>query len=172
MNHFDIDRALSEMVVLVDSREQDTIRARKRLHDIGCPIERVALKFGDYSVKCSHLDLSDKVAIERKMSIDELAMCYGSSRKRFTAEFERAKAAGAKLYLLIENGSWERLYGGIYRSKMTPESLVASAQAWMARYDCQIMFCEPNTSGKLIHDILYRELKERLADIEVDSEAV
>jgi len=35
--------------------------------------------------------------------------------------------------------------------------------------DCQIIFCEEYTSGKLIHDILYREMKERLAQIEGDA---
>jgi ERCC4-type nuclease len=153
------------MVILVDTREQDTIRARKRLHDIGCQIERQKLDFGDYSVKCSRLDLSNLVAVERKMSIDEICACYGGQRKRFKAEFERCKAVGGKLYLLIENGSWERIYGGSYRSKMSPASLSASILAWLARYNCQIVFCEPDTSGKLIHDILYRELRERLMNL-------
>ena len=150
------------MIVLVDTREQDTMRARKRFKNIGAPIERVALNFGDYSARCPALDLSDKVVIERKMDLDELAMCYGSSRRRFTNEFERAKAAGAKTYLLIENGSWEFVYSGHYRSKMLPKSLAASLQAWLSRYDCQIIFCKQDTSGQLIHDILYREMKEHL----------
>lgn len=169
MNHFDVDRNLSEMIVLVDTREQDTSRARKRLQDIGCQIERVALKFGDYSARCPALDLTDQVAIERKMDLDEIAACYGSSRRRFTNEFERAKTAGAKTYLLVENGSWESVYTGCYRSKMSPKALAASLQAWLARYECQIIFCKQETSGRLIHDILYREMKERLVKMEDES---
>lgn len=165
MNPFDVESQLKTMTVLVDTREQDTLKARKRLKDIGLPIERVALKFGDYSARCGALDLSDKLAIERKMDLAELCACYCNGRKRFEREFQRARDAGAKVYLLIENGSWEKAYNGLYRSKMRPESLVASIQAWLARYNCQIIFCQPETSGKLIHDILYREMKESLGEM-------
>lgn len=162
MDHFSVDRALSTMTVLCDTREQDTLRARKRLKHIGVPIERVALSFGDYSARCNVLDIRDRVAIERKMDLSELAHCYCQDRKRFEREFERAKQANAKVYLLIENGDWEKAYAGVYRSQMKPESLVASMTAWLSRYNCQILFCKEETSGQLIHDVLYRELKERL----------
>lgn len=153
------------MTVFVDTREQDTARARKRLCSLGCPYERKALSFGDYSVKCDLLDLSELVAVERKMSLDELCNCYCKDRPRFAREFERAKEAGAKLYLLVENADWEKAYAGEYRSRMGPSALVASILAWLTRYDCQVLFCSPSTSGRLIHDVLYRELKQRLEDM-------
>ena len=162
MNPFDVASALKTMPVLVDTREQDTIRARRRLRDLGVPSERKALSFGDYSARCDRLDLTELVAVERKMSLDELCNCYCKDRPRFAREFERARQAGAKLYLLVENADWEKAYSGDYRSKMGPSALVASILAWLARYDCQVLFCSPATSGKLIHDILFRELKERL----------
>src|SRR5574344_224135 len=162
MHPVEVKRQLDSLVCLVDTREQDTIRAKKRLESIGLTIERVALPFGDYSARCEALDLSDKVVIERKMDLTELCGCYCQSRKRFEREFLRAKNADAKVYLLIENASWEKAYGGLYRSQMRPESLVASMTAWLARYRCQLIFCKEETSGKLIHDILYREMKERL----------
>lgn len=162
MHPANVFAALKSMVILVDTREQDTPRARKRLHEMGCPYERIALRFGDYSAKCSGIDLRESVSIERKMNLDELCSCYGRGRERFTREFERAKDAGAKLYLLIENADWEKAYNGEYTSRMSSASLVSSLQAWLARYQCQILFCNPQTSGRLIHDILYRELKERL----------
>ena len=65
-------------------------------------------------------------------------------------------------YLLIENGDWEKAYTGSYRSQVKPEALTASIIAWLARYNCQLLFCKEETSGKLIHDVLYREMKERL----------
>lgn len=162
MHPVEVKRQLSSMVCLVDTREQDTMRARKRLESIGLPVELVTLPFGDYSAKCDLLDLREAVTIERKMDLDEIAHCYGQDRKRFEREFERSKQAGAKVYLLIENGDWEKAYAGRYRSQMRPESLVASMTAWLSRYDCQILFCKEETSGQLIHDILYRELKVRL----------
>ena len=162
MDHFAVDKALSTMTVLCDTREQDTLRARNRLKQIGVPIERVALSFGDYSAKCDALDLRESVAIERKMDLSELAHCYCQDRKRFVREFERAKEAGAKLYLLVENGSLDEAYSRHYRSRVHPKSLIASIMAWLARYNCQILFCSAEKSGQVIHDVLYRELKERL----------
>ena len=96
----------------------------------------------------------------------EAGGCFCRSRDRFEREFIRAKNADAKLYLLIENGTWEKAYAGKYRSGMQPKAFVASLTAWLARYNCQIIFCEPATTGKLIREVLYRELKERLEVME------
>lgn len=166
MNHFKVDPALRTAVILVDTREQDTPLFRQRLADMGLPWERQKLDFGDYSIKCrldeNDFNLSNKIAIERKMSLDELCSCFCRDRPRFIREFERAKQASARLYMLVEQASWEKVYKGEYHSRMKPQSLVASALAWLARYPCQILYCEPETSGKLIKDILVRELKETL----------
>ena len=170
MHPVEVKAALESMVCLVDTREQDTPRLRARPREMGWPWERRKLEFGDYSVKCDSMDLSTSIAIERKMNLDELCNCYCRERKRFEREFERARQAGAKVYLLVEGGSWEDAYSGKYRSRMSPESLVASIQAWLARYNCQVIFCQPKTTGRLIHDILYRELKERLEGLPDESD--
>ena len=167
MDNFSVDKALKTMVVLVDTREQPTKRAERRLEMIGLPVERKALPFGDYSAYCTlpsgeAFSLEDKVAIERKMNLDELAMCFTRERPRFKREFERAAAAGATLYLLIENADLEKLYNGSYRSLVKPESLTASLFAWSIRYESPFFMCKEDTSGKVIHDILYREMKEKL----------
>lgn len=174
MSPFELRAALESMVCLVDSREQNTPYLRARLARMNCPYEREKLDFGDYSAKFqlpdeSWLDLRDKVAVERKMSLDELCNCFCNDRKRFSKEFERAKAAGAKIYMLIENGSFEGAYNGKYRSQMTPQALVASMLTWLARYNCQIIMCSPKISGMLIRDILYREGKELLGNIRGDN---
>ena len=167
MNNFEIERTLESMRLLVDTREQQTERYNKRIDQIGLPHERRKLNYGDYSCECTLpdgtvLDFSNKVVIERKMNLDEICMCYGKERKRFEREFERAKDDGCKIYLLIEDGNWEKSYGGKYRSLLNPAALTASINAFRARYGMQLDFCKNETSGKLIHDILYRELKEYL----------
>ena len=48
---------------------------------------------------------------------------------------------------------------------MKPVALVASMTAWLARYNCQLIMCKEETSGKLIKDLLYREMKEYLQQI-------
>lgn len=68
------------------------------------------MNFGDYTayVKLPNgksFTLADKVVIERKMDLTELATCYTSQRERFTKEFERAKERGAKIYLLVEDAT-------------------------------------------------------------------
>ena len=168
MHPLEVKNQLEKMVCLVDTREQPTARFKMRLRAIGLPIERVALNFGDYSARCPALDLSDKMVIERKMSVDELCNCYCQGRKRFEREFIRAKNAEAKIYLLIEDATWEQIFRHRYRSRMNPKSLVASMIAWFARYNCQLIFCDQNISGWLIREILYREMKERLEQMEGD----
>lgn len=167
MDPFETKYALEHLTLLVDTREQNTPAFRRRMNETALPWERKKLDFGDYSARCelndgTVLDFSRGFAIERKMSLDELCACYCRERKRFVREFERARAAGAKLYLLIENGDWERAYAGDYRSQMSPESLIASMTAWLARYNCQLLFSPRSLSGRLIRDVLYREAKERL----------
>ena len=54
---------------------------------------------------------------------------------------------------------------------MNAKALTASLLAFLARYDCQVVLCKEETTGKLIRDILYREIKERLERNETEWEA-
>lgn len=164
MHPAEIEAALNSVQYEIDSREQATPAFRQRVQYL-TPYIRTKLDAGDYSARFTLPGgriYRLPVAIERKMDFTELANCYCQQRRRFTAEFERAKAAGVKLYLLVEGESWESAYSGDYRSRMDPKALVASLLAWLARYDCQVIFCQRRTTGKLIRDILYREGKEAL----------
>ena len=171
MHPIDVESTLKTMVCICDSREQDTEQSKRRYADFGVPWERGKLDFGDYSAVFTLPDgtefsLKDKICVERKMNLTECCGCFTHDRERFTREFERAKQAGARTYLLIEEASWEKAYNGKYRSQMKPQALVASILAWLARYDCQIIMCKSELSGRIIHDILYREAKERLTNME------
>ena len=168
----DMKIVLDSMTVLVDSREQDTDRARWRYASIGLPVERCTLDYGDYSYNATLPDgrriydisgrVQPAVAVERKMNLDELAECFGSGRERFEREFQRARDHGASIYLLVEDANWENLIHGHYKTRFNPNAFEASLLAFMVRYDLKLIFCKKETSGKLIRDILYRELKERL----------
>ncbi len=172
MDLFEQKHCLESMSIIVDSREQTTKRSKARYESFGCPYERGKLDWADYTYNfikpdgTSLYDMSESiqptVSIERKMSIDELCNCFGNGRERFQREFERAAEQGGKIYLLVENGSWEKMYNGSYSSKFHPNSLIASTLGWSTRYGFQVVFCRSETSGKMIHDILYRELKENL----------
>lgn len=164
---FALEKALGSLTLLVDTREQNTPALQERLASCGLPHRREKLDFGDYS--CAYVDqngaeqsLADAVAIERKMSLDELCLCCGKDRPRFEREFQRAKEAGARLYLLVEDASWEKVLAGEYRSRMKPAALLASLLAWQERYDLRVLFCQPETTGLLLHKILRYALKVRL----------
>jgi hypothetical protein len=75
---------------------------------------------------------------------------------------ERATANGATVYLLIENGSYEAIINHRYRSKYNSNAFLASLTAWTVRYNLRPVFCKADTSGALIKEILYRDMKERL----------
>ena len=174
MDNFEIDNALETMVILYDTREQDTPALRRRLSAFPCGSRREMCDFGDYSVACklpdgSEFSLNGIVAIERKMSLEELSRNFTAGRKRFTNEFSRATANGGKLYLLVENGSWDKLFAGRYKTKFGKEAFIASLCAWQARYNTQVLFCSSEIAPMLIYKILHYELKERLADVEVQN---
>ena len=150
----------------MDTREQDTSSARRRYASFGVPWKREKLDAGDYTAVFddgeNQFSLVGIAAVERKMSLDELCSCFTSERARFAREFERAKAAGTRLYLLVEGASWEKVYKGDYRSRLNPKALAASLLTWMARYDCRVVFCEAKSSGRMIAEILRYEARERL----------
>jgi hypothetical protein len=96
------------------------------------------------------------------MDLTELAGCFTHSRERFQREFERAADKDCRIYLICENANWENLLNGRYRSKFNSNAFTASSIAWMIRYNMNLIFCKEETTGKLIKEILYRDLKERL----------
>lgn len=172
MDIFEQRAVLESFEILVDTREQDTERARDRYERMNVPVIRAKLNYGDYTYNATlpsgatlfdiNSNVSPLCAVERKMSLDELAMCLGKDRKRFQKEFERAKEADARMILLCENASWENLINGRYRSRLNANAYLGSLTAWLTRYDIQVIFCKEETSGRLIRELLYRDLKERL----------
>lgn len=179
MHPIDIQTALDSMVILCDSRERPTAAYKRRLASMGRPYERVALTSGDYSAKVTLPDgmpysFADKVAIERKMSANEISGNFTRGRDRFKREFDRFTQAGGKLYLLIERADWGSIIRHQYDTQFDPKAFIASLMAWQARYNTHVLFCDPEDTGYLIERILYYEVKERLergdADAAINSE--
>ena len=171
MDHFEVTEALSTFQILVDNREQATPKAVERYKSFGVPYKRATLNYGDY---CGIITLNDSeiydtahsvkasCVIERKMSLDELAMCFTRGRDRFRREMERAASNGSTVYLLVENATYEGIIKHRYRSRFSPSAFLASLTAWTVRYNLRPIFCKADTSGQLIKEILYRDMKERL----------
>lgn len=173
MNSREISAVLKTFSVVVDRREHRTPAAARRYESFGVPYTEGTLDYGDYCANVTLpsgplIDVSTRAApvaaVERKMSLDELAACFTSGRDRFRREFDRARENHAKIYLLVEGGSWEGIRAHRYRSRMNPKAFEASLMAWCVRYDAQVIFCRAELSGHFIKEFLYRDLKERLQD--------
>ena len=171
MDHFEVTEVLDTFQILVDNREQTTPKAVERYKSFGVPYKRATLNYGDY---CGQITINDSniydtaqairptCVIERKMSLDELAMCFTRGRDRFRREMERAASNNSTVYLLVENATYEGIIKHRYRSKYNPTAFLASLTAWTVRYNLRPIFCKADTSGQLIKEILYRDMKERL----------
>lgn len=171
MDHFEVKEVLETFRIIADTREQMTPKATDRFEALGVPIERATLSYGDYAANITlpggpvcdtSATISAKCVIERKMSLDELAGCFTRGRDRFRREFERASANNAKVYLLVEDASMEGIMNHRYRSRYNPAAFMASFVAWCVRYDLTPIMCRSASSGAVIREILYRDMKERL----------
>lgn len=152
---------MKELTIIVDSREQAT-HPQKYFDSKGIPYIVRKLDTGDYSAMLGDLTLEHDVFIERKAGLTELSGNMGVERERFSREFTRAKADGAKPFLLIENDSIEDVFLGNYRSKLPPKSLWGSICTWMTRYNTTVLFCKPVNTGRIIYSILYYYAREKL----------
>lgn len=169
---------LESMKILVDRREQPTERSRRRYESFGMPYEYATLSYGDYTYNAKKPNgewlfdesktISAPVVVERKMNLDELASCFTHSRDRFKREFERAKEHNAKVYLLVEDATWENLLNGKYRSKFNAKAYLASLCSWIVRYDLCFINCKAESTGRIIKEFLYRDLLARIDKGEFD----
>lgn len=162
---------LPKLTVLADTREQPTAAFQRRMAAMGLPWRRQKLDFGDYSCEVTPpgggkpYNLSRLFAIERKMHLDELCACFTGGRERFTREFERAKAAGARVYLLVENATLQLAIEGKYHSRMNPKALVASLFAFTARYGCIPVFVSAKNAASVMREIIRFEAGEKWKDV-------
>ena len=163
----EMENILNTIFLLVDTREQPTERYYKRLDAVGFPYRRQKLDFGDYS--CGYLAqdgsevlLDKELVIERKMNLDEICGNFTKGRDRFAREFERAAKNGAKVHLIVENGNYEKILNGKYRSKLNSNSLLASFLAFADRYDISVHFCKSDTTPVLMNKIFYHHVRNKL----------
>lgn len=158
------------MILLVDSREKENshILNYMAVNKISVK-EKQPLKFGDYSFIKDNIDYRNQIVIERKNSLDELSLNLTSGkkdnlvnrRKRFKNEFKRAKEAGSKIILLIENATQEDILNHNYRSKLHPNAFIGSLNSWYNKgYIDNIFFCESkNDTGWAMLKIFHQFLK-------------
>ena len=167
----ELNRILSKenIVILVDSRE----KANKHILDVfdkeGIQYRITTLESGDYTFELKAIpeldidhtmDFRQDVMIERKNSLDEISGNFTRGQERFNDEFGRAWAV--KKYLLIEDGSYEKILNHDYMTDYNSTSFFASLLSFDARYDLHICFADKETSAILIYNICKYTLREIL----------
>ena len=158
---------IKDMVVIVDTREQknDHILRYLKDNDIKYVVEK--LDSGDYSFylpSYPELDRDRKYLVEKKNSLDEIVGNFTTGRERFAREFERVPE-GSVLHILVEGATWKKLLNGSYRSKISPQSVMASMLTFHIRYDAPVWFVGKDESPDLIYNLLKYELMEFMKEM-------
>lgn len=173
----DIDKLIKQVVILIDTREQENTHITDFFDKKKIPYKRKALKFCDYSAELKaneefglpfDISLENNIAIERKgaskSGLNEIATNFTDGRTAFENEFIRAKESGADIYLLIENGSWEDIKAHNYRSKMSENALYNSLLSWSKKYNIKIHFLKSENVGEHIYKLIGIALKKLLEE--------
>lgn len=164
----------------------DMYRGKKSTYGdpVGYYIQEKGLKTGDYTIAVQLpsgevINFQDKIVIERKADLNELASNFYDSKSkdengltRIEREFLRAKEKGIKIHLLIEteDAISKILSSKHFRydkaSKINPKSFMMMFLSLCNRYDINVWYCNKKDSSRIIHDILYVYAREYLKGVE------
>ena len=146
-------------------------------------IKDKGLKVGDYTIAVQLpsgevVNFQDKIVIERKADLNELASNFYDSKSkdengltRIEREFLRAKEQGIKIHLLIEteDAMSKILSSKHFRydkaSKINPKSFMMMFLSLCNRYDINVWYCNKKDSSRIIHDLLYVYAREYLKNL-------
>ena len=156
--------------LIIDSREkQKAIKSILKAFDAnGIDYETSKLLFGDY------MDFSrPQIVVDRKQNIAELAKNCTADHERFVRELERAKKAGSRLVILVEQDrfkdrdKWVRvktiedlMLWSSPHTTIRGEKIFRVLSAWVAKYPVEVRFCDKRSTGKEILRIIYGERYE------------
>lgn len=158
--------------LLIDTREKPKkITGIVEYFDsLQIPHESTKLLFGDY-MDWNH----PEIVVDRKYNIAELAKNCTVDSARFVRELERAKKAGARLVILVEQnrykterGEWmsinqlsDIIYWSSKNTTIRGEKLFRVLRSWMSRYDLDVQFCSKANTGRKIFEIIYSESEKK-----------
>lgn len=152
-------------LLLIDTREKPKAIQGiiKTVDEARIPHESTKLLFGDY------MDYNrPSIVIDRKQNIAELAKNCTWEHDRFRAELERAKAANARLIILVEQNRYKDRDKWIHvesiedimlwsspHTTIRGEKVFRTLRAWMSKYDIDVQFCDKRQTGRRILEIIY-----------------
>lgn len=161
-----IKELLSQITIIVDTRENENSHILKYFAAKGIKYIERKLDFGDYSFEIEGKSFENRIAIERKASLTELSGNLAQNRERFEAEFARAREANAKVIMMVENGSYDGILGHKYRTNLNEKSYAASIFTFRHRYNLEIEFIPEKLSGWFIYNTMKYFAREELKSME------
>jgi len=158
-------------LLLIDTREKPKAIQSiiKTVDEARIPHASTKLLFGDY------MDYNrPSIVIDRKQNIAELAKNCTREHDRFRAELERAKAANARLIILVEQNRYKDRDKWIHvesiedimlwsspNTTIRGEKVFRVLRAWMSKYDIDVQFCDKRQTGRRILEIIYGENRNK-----------
>jgi ERCC4-type nuclease len=169
-----INEILKDITIIVDTRENENLHITDYFKARGLNYIERKLEYGDYSFLSPSIpelgfdepfSMEQRISIERKHCLDELSGNLAQSRDRFERELERAQADRAKLILMVEGGSWDKIIEHKYRTDLNERSYLASLFTFIHRYNIDIQFILAKYAGMFIHSQFYYFLREELKNM-------
>lgn len=136
-----------DFTIAIDSRERHPYKFE------GSVIK--TLKTGDYSIQ----GFENQITVERKQP-QELFLCVGRERDRFTHEMERL--AEFDYAALVIEGDLKTLLEPSPFSRVSPKTVLNSLISWSVRYGVHIFFASDRSHARaLVYRILEKYAKHR-----------
>ena len=154
MNNLDLEKTLSTIVYIFDTREKknDHIKAYFEKHGIQFKVQK--LDEGDYQIEGN-----PNITVDRKQNMQEVYNCVDNDKSRFMKEVRRCYEKRIKLYVLIEHGGQIKSLADV--PKWVPKYGTISSREIAERlyrlhisYGVEIIFCDKRSTGKRIVELL------------------
>lgn len=167
-------------VILSDTRQKKTHHKLKEDYfaNQGIKVESCRLYVGDYTIPSNQ-----SVCVDTKKDISELYGNVIQDHRRFRDECIRAKEAGIRLIVLVENKDGVRSLnditkwknpqffryfkakkkaerqGLVFKQKPPTNNVTLKKILWTLqnKYGVEFQFCDPNDAGRIILEILGNE---------------
>ena len=155
------------MILFEDTRNKigkhNNVLTYCKENEIG--IIRKKLDVGDYM-----LEGNDKISVDTKMSLTELAYDFGRDKSRFWREVRRAYRTGVKLYVLTETNNikkiedianWKNPMSYVNKYILPAREVMERIYRCHISYGVEFVFCKRTETGQKIMEILTKNNKEK-----------
>lgn len=165
----ELEMLLKTMTIIIDSNEQVFDHISTWFDKKKIPYIKKKLDFCDYSFYLPanpelgimrDIYFDKRISVERKRDLNEISSNFCDGRTQFENEFIRSTG---KVYLLIENATYEDIVNKNYTTKITPQSFIGSLHAFVDRYNITLKFMKDNSySAYFIYLTFYHHLRNYL----------